>query len=55
MEQELQQSRDLLDSYNKLDEKTQDKLINGVKCLALLQDLANTEKDNDKPAAQMLT
>lgn len=42
-EQERRQAKDLVDDFNRLDEKVQDKLLNGVKCLAFLYDLANTK------------
>ena len=42
----LQQSRDALQAFNKLDEKIRDKILNGVKCLAFLQDLSDIEDDD---------
>lgn len=54
-EQQLQQSRELLNIYNRLDKEVQDKLINGVKCLVFLQDLADIkddDADNSEHAAQ---
>ena len=53
-EQDIQQSRSLLDNFNCLDEKTRDKLAKGVEWLAFLQNLAK-ENDDDRQPAQAAT
>lgn len=49
-DRELQESRDAVKAFNSLDEKLRDKLLNGVKFLAFLQDLADISDDDDEPA-----
>ena len=49
-EQEMQQARDLLDNFNRLDDETRDKLTNGVEWLAFLQGMAKTTDEDDVPA-----
>jgi hypothetical protein len=45
-DQQIQESIDAINSFNQLDDSLRDKLLNGVKCLVFLQDLANSK---DKP------
>lgn len=49
-EQEIQQSRDLLDNFNQLDNETRGKLVNGVEWLAFLQNMAATSDDKEQSA-----
>lgn len=49
-DRELQESRDAVKAFNSLDEKLRDKLLNGIKVLAFLQDLADISDDDDEPA-----
>jgi len=49
-DRELQESRDAVKAFNSLDEKLRDKLLNGIKFLAFLQDLADISDDDDEPA-----
>lgn len=51
-EKTLQQSREALQAFNRIDEKIRDKILNGVKCLAFLQDLADIKDDTDNAPAQ---
>lgn len=44
--QEIRKEKDLLDNFNELPESLQDKLLNGVKCLAFLHDLADAKDDD---------
>ncbi len=41
--QKADQAKDLLKNFNRVDESVQDKLLNGVKCLAFLYDLKDTD------------
>lgn len=49
-EQELQQTRNLVDNYNKLSDETRDKLANGVEWLAFLQNMASTNDGSEQSA-----
>lgn len=51
-EQEMQQSRNLVDNYNKLSEETREKLANGVEWLVFLQNMAATEGEREKTAPE---
>lgn len=53
-EQSATQTEHLIDNFNRLDEKIQDKLLNGVKCLAFLHDLADTNDDDKQPSNSTL-
>lgn len=49
----ITRATDILNSFNQLDEDTQDKILNGVKCLAFLHNLADTDRaQKDLPPAQ---
>ena len=48
-EQITNQAKDLLDNFNRIDETTQDKLLNGIKCLAFLQNLASIKDTDNAP------
>ena len=48
-EQITNQAKDLLDNFNRIDETTQDKLLNGIKCLAFLQNLADIKDTENAP------
>ena len=50
-EKSFQRAKDLLDNFNRIDENVQDKLLNGVKCMATVFDLANVAVDT-YPAPQ---
>lgn len=43
-EQKFEQTKELLENFSRVDDAVQDKLINGVKCLAFLYDLTDTDK-----------
>lgn len=47
-EQELQQTRNLVDNYNQLSDETRDKLANGVEWLAFLQNMSATNDDREQ-------
>ena len=47
-EQELQQTRDLVDNFNQLSDETRDKLANGVEWLAFLQNMASTPDNSEQ-------
>lgn len=53
-EQELQQTRNLVENYNQLSDETRDKLAKGVEWLAFLQKMSapieNNELTDDEPA-----
>lgn len=49
-EKDFEQSKILLENFEKLDDEVQDKLLNGVKCLSFLYDLPDTKDDNKIPA-----
>ncbi len=49
-EQELQQTRNLVDNFNQLDDETRGKLANGVEWLAFLQNMAATSDDKEQSA-----
>ncbi|MBR4382393.1 MAG: hypothetical protein IKP64_02425 [Selenomonadaceae bacterium] len=49
-EQELQQSRELVDNFNQLDDETRSKLANGVEWLAFLQNMASTPDEREQSA-----
>lgn len=49
-EQELQQTRNLVDNYNKLSDETRDKLANGVEWLAFLQTMASQNDEREQSA-----
>ena len=44
-EKSFQRAKDLLDNFNRVDENVQDKLLNGVKCMATVFDLAEVKRD----------
>ena len=46
-EKDFEQAKQLLENFSKISQDTQDKLLNGVKCLAFLYDLADSHDDND--------
>jgi len=52
-EKDFEQSKTLLENFEKLDDEVQNKLLNGVKCLSLLYDLTDT-KDDNKISAQVV-
>lgn len=54
-EQHFQRAKAILDNFNQLDETLQDKLLNGVKCLAFLQRLAETKEDPDADSKAPVT
>lgn len=45
-ERDLQEGRKLLESYNRLDNATREKLANGVECLAFLQNMARMQEND---------
>lgn len=45
-EQKFNQAKELLENFNHVDETVQNKLLNGVKCLAFLYDLTDETKDD---------
>ena len=47
-EQDTTRAKTLLDNFNALPDHIQDKLLNGVKCLEFLQNLADIKSDTDK-------
>ena len=49
-EQEMQQSRDLLDNFNQLDNETRGKLANGVEWLAFIQKMAKADDEREQSA-----
>lgn len=49
MEMDIQQTRETVDIFNTLDENVRDKLLNGIKCLLFLQNLADTNDDEQSP------
>lgn len=49
-EQELQQTRNLVDNFNQLSDETRDKLANGVEWLAFLQNMASTPDEREQSA-----
>ena len=49
-EQELQQTRDLVDNFNQLSDETRGKLANGVEWLAFLQNMASTPDEREQSA-----
>ena len=49
-EQELQQTRELIDNFNQLSDETRDKLANGVEWLAFLQNMASTPDNSEQSA-----
>ena len=51
-DQDTKQARDLLKNFNSLDEAVKDKLLNGVKCLAFLQDLVDVKDDAEEVPVQ---
>lgn len=47
--QKIDRAKEILDNFNRVDESVQDKLINGVKCLAFLYDLSETNDAEKAP------
>lgn len=53
-EQDTTQAKAILDNFNTLPENIQVKILNGVKCLKFLQDLADI-KDDDADNSEQTT
>lgn len=51
MDEKKQETHKAVEIFNRLDDNLRDKLLNGVKCLVFLQDLADV-KDDDATAAK---
>jgi len=49
-EQELQQTRNLVDNFNQLSDETRDKLANGVEWLAFIQKMAKADDEREQSA-----
>ena len=47
-EKDFEQTKELIENFNSLDDTAQDKLLNGVKSLAWLYSLVDTKNDVDK-------
>lgn len=48
-EKDVEQAKQMLENFAKIDSDTQDKLLNGVKCLAFLYDIADTKDETPSP------
>ena len=53
-EKDVEQAKQMLENFAKIDSGTQDKLLNGVKCLAFLYDMVDV-KDNELPSQPVAT